>query len=488
MISWGKANRNGLRFSTTKTHCVHFCRLRTEHGHPRLTLQDQILEYKSETKFLGMTIDSKLYWGAHINDISLKCKKVLNLLRSISSITWGADKETLLNIHRTMILSRMDYGCVVYGSARKSRLKKLNSIHCMGLRIALGAYRTSPLKSLCCEAGIPPLEYRQQQFLVSYCSNIWAQPEHPNYKIIFDQNLYSPYQNRSTITRPVSVRFHELLNAMGESLPSVYNLRPTEIPPWKLILPKFHLECTMFKKNDCNRLLLLTQFYTIVNSYEGQKLYTDGSKLDQGVGSAFSDGINVHSWSLPKSASIYTAELYAIWMALRYVEMNSFSVTLICSDSLSALKALSDYSSSDPLIQSILELSHHLQIHGKQVIFVWTPSHMGINGNELADDRAKFAAEFDPPENIPIRNTDLKIHLKQSVMERWQEEWNATDAKLKEIKQEVNKWKSTTSLTRREQSVISRLRIGHTNLTSSYLLTGNQSPVCNNCITSQQIV
>ena len=43
--------------------------------------------------------------------------------------------------------SKLDYGCIVYGSARKSYLQMLDPIHNQGLRLCLGEFRTSPVES-----------------------------------------------------------------------------------------------------------------------------------------------------------------------------------------------------------------------------------------------------------------------------------------------------------------------------------------------------
>ena len=46
-------------------------------------------------------------------------------------------------------------------SARPSYLKMLNTVHHQGLRLALGAFRTSPVESLYVEAGELPLEQEE---------------------------------------------------------------------------------------------------------------------------------------------------------------------------------------------------------------------------------------------------------------------------------------------------------------------------------------
>ena len=73
---------------------------------------------------------------------------------------WGADCIVLLRLFRSLVRSKLDYGCIVYRSARRSVLKQLDPIHHQGLRIALGAFRTSPAQSLYIEAHEPLLTTR----------------------------------------------------------------------------------------------------------------------------------------------------------------------------------------------------------------------------------------------------------------------------------------------------------------------------------------
>jgi len=46
--------------------------------------------------------------------------KALNLLRVVAHAKWGSDEATLLHLYRSLIRSKLDYGAIVYGSARKS--------------------------------------------------------------------------------------------------------------------------------------------------------------------------------------------------------------------------------------------------------------------------------------------------------------------------------------------------------------------------------
>ncbi|KAG5890531.1 hypothetical protein JTB14_035786 [Gonioctena quinquepunctata] len=112
------------------------------------------------------------------------------------------------------------------------------------------------------------------------------------------------------------------------------------------------------------------------------------------------------------------------------------------------------------------------------------PSHVGVDGNEEVD---KLARETTSNEDIPkIEQTvisDTKAYIRQKVTNKWQQEWDRSNAKLKEIKQSVLPRK-TKFKCRRDEVTITRMRLGHTRLTHEYLLKHSEKPLCEVCATS----
>ena len=83
---------------------------------------------------------------------------------------------------------------------------------------------------------------------------------------------------------------------------------------------------------------------------------------------------------------------------------------------------------------------------------------------------------------LPVLDKDLRPVLKQKLMDRWQISWSATDSnKLRSIKTTVSEWHTSSRSARREEVVLTRLRIGHTLFTHSFLMRGHACPVCNKC-------
>ena len=138
-----------------------------------MKLYNSPIKIVPETKLLGLLFNSNLTFLPHIKMLKNKCLNALNILKCVFSTDWGADSTVLSNLYRSLIRSKMDYGCIVYGSARPWYIKFLDTVHHQGIRLSLGAFRTSPVESLYVEANEPSLENRQTyQTWYAVCNEI----------------------------------------------------------------------------------------------------------------------------------------------------------------------------------------------------------------------------------------------------------------------------------------------------------------------------
>jgi hypothetical protein len=81
---------------------------------------------------------------------------------------------------------------------------------------------------------------------------------------------------------------------------------------------------------------------------------------------------------------------------------------------------------------------------------------------------------------MPIR--DYYETIEKDGMREWQKQWTEIeDNKLKQVKEEVEEWDTSHSSDRRREVKLARLRIGHTNITHSYLITKDDPPTCEQC-------
>ena len=474
------ALENGFKFSKTKTQCVHFCQQHRLHPDPVLKIYGSQIPFVDEAKFLGLIFDRKLNFISHIKNLKQKCQKALNIMKVLSSTDWGGDKTTLLTLYRSLIRSKLDYGSVVYGSARKSYLKMLDTIHHQGLRLALGAFRTSPVESLYTEASEPPLCVRREKLSLQYITKLAACPQNPAFKDVF-QPLYKRfYQNDVKSIKPLGIRTQHILQEANISIDKITPFTFPYAEPWIKKPPEVILNLNHDKKLDTDQVMFKTKFLEIKSKYAAHTaIYTDGSKQEERVACAAVSQHEVLSRRLPNDSSIFSAEASAISLALSYIEDNNHNKFIIFSDSLSVLKSLKNLNHPNPLIQQILNKYRFLSF-SKHILFCWIPSHIGIRGNETADQEAKSALNHRIT-NLKIPYTDFKPQIRIHTNNKCQQLWDSCiNNKLHEINDKFQN-KNTMPVNRKEQVVLTRCRIGHSRLTHSFLLNNEDQPWCIPC-------
>ena len=215
------ATRNGFKFSKSKTQCVHFCQQRKIHNDPVLYIYGSQIPVVAESKFLGVIFDKKLSFIPHIKYLKVKCLKALNLLKVLSHTSWGADRTTLLHLYRSLIRSKLDYGSIVYGSARKSYLQMLDTVHNQGLRLALGAFRTSPVSSLNVEADEPSLWLRREKLSLQYAIRLAANSSNPAFEVTFPPQFQEYYERKPNAIKSFGLRIAPLLESTNINIKNI---------------------------------------------------------------------------------------------------------------------------------------------------------------------------------------------------------------------------------------------------------------------------
>ena len=258
------STRDGFKFSETKSVAMHFCRLRRLHHEPELRLNGQPIRVVTETKFLGLTFDNKLSFHPHIKELKERGLKALNLIKVLSSTQWGSDQTTLLRLYRALVRSKLDYGCQVYGSAPKSYIKKLDTIHHQGLRLALGAFKTSPVVSLYVEAKEPSLQHRRLKLSLQYALRLRSSPDNPAHADVFTVNNRELYDQKEKAIKPFCLRVEthlENLNVQVDCIDKHSTL--FKVPPWELRKPDLIFDMCKTKKAETHPLQYQEQYQNV---------------------------------------------------------------------------------------------------------------------------------------------------------------------------------------------------------------------------------
>ena len=149
-----------------------------------------------------------------------------------SHTSWGADRTTLLKLYRSLVRSKLDYGCIIYVSARKSYLQMLDPIHNQGLRLALGAFRTSPVASLYAEADEPSLYSRREKLSLQYAIRLAANPSNPAHEVTFPPNFVDLYEQKPKAIKSFGIRISSLLESANIKPQNIEKHFTPNIPAW----------------------------------------------------------------------------------------------------------------------------------------------------------------------------------------------------------------------------------------------------------------
>ena len=217
--------------------------------------------------------------------------------------------------------------------------------------------------------------------------------------------------------------------------------------------------------------------------YLHEPIFTDGSKDGDKVAAAAALDGELYQFRLPDKSSVFSAELKAIDLALDHIKEDGYWHYIIFTDSLSAMQALDNQKTDNPLTTKLLDKLSDI-CENDDVVFCWLPSHTGIRGNEEADKAAKEALSLDVlPFKVPFN--DFKPLINDFIQDVWLRSWNDPANqynKLFSIRPNTSEWLPASRSSRREEIVLARLRIGHTLITHSYLLKG-EAPECIPCNT-----
>ncbi|GBL87575.1 hypothetical protein AVEN_165182-1 [Araneus ventricosus] len=167
------------------------------------------------------------------------------------------------------------------------------------------------------------------------------------------------------------------------------------------------------------------------------EVYTDGSRIDGETGFSvciLQNNINIENllYKLKNFNSMFQSELAAIHRAaIRAAKKNS--TINIHTNSLSSIAALKSASARSGFVNNIkkdlFQLKHLVGLS-------WVKAHIGIQGNELADQQAKLATTTGVDKDIPAPRSFIKRTLNIYMINEWNEYWrqynSASGARVRE--------------------------------------------------------
>ena len=114
-----------------------------------------------------------------------------------------------------------------------------------------------------------------------------------------------------------------------------------------------------------------------------------------------------------------------------------------------------------------------------------------MTGNEKADQLAKEALQKRNIKKLKLDYSDCYNIIKHFILSEWQKEWNDNNCFMQRVKPDIKQWESSYQKNRKEEIVLSRLRMGCALLDVKHFYEGVAPPMCEECnvrLTSKHVL
>ncbi len=117
-----------------------------------------------------------------------------------------------------------------------------------GLRLCLGAFRTSPVDRLAVKADELPLAIRRDKLALQYISKVAACPENPVHNIIFEPKYCGLFETKPSSIATFSIRYQDAVKNLQLHPENISKFQFPDTPPWTLTPLNMNLEIAHTQK------------------------------------------------------------------------------------------------------------------------------------------------------------------------------------------------------------------------------------------------
>jgi len=380
-----------------------------------LLIHDRPVTWVVHHQCLGVFVDRKLTFKAHIDYIKRRAWERLNAMRVLANCSQGATYTVLRTYYIMAIRSLVDYCAPVLAAVGPATVKPLQRIQNAACRQILGAPVWTRVETMEAELGLEPIDLRLTNRQVAAAITVLKRGTrllYDKYRVLFSRDRSTWKQDCWGLRLGDKVREFTKFPELLQHGPDTDQHR--DWPPWEGVRASFW--CDPYcegRKSDADLRLLRARAENRVRVLSQDcycTYFTDGSVTDQGKGGygvvLFPD-YNGNAMSYEALAgkttdnpSTMQTELAAIRVALDHaVDTAIFRRErgdlvprrlAIFSDSLSGLSAIQNIRPTDnvQLLTGVHVRLKQLYELETSVVMAYVPSHVGLRGNELADQQA----------------------------------------------------------------------------------------------------
>lgn len=297
----------GLKISTEKTIAVKFTLCRKEADKTMvLKLSNGPIKYSNHMKYLGVILDSKLNFKAHLENKLRQAYNALWTCKSFIGRRWGMSPKMIHWMYTAIVRPMITYASLVWfkEASKKSYSLKLEKLQRLACIMITGAMKTTPTSALETMLHLPPLHLYMK-----------SEAKMANFKLSTDER-----QDLKKITDETLNKEQEKDLILSEKVSDA-------------IVPKYFFDL-LFKVEIPTR----EQWSSgDVKEYpDALKFYTDGSKTNDGTGFGIHGTFEI-SRNMSNLATVFQAEAKALATFAEHIRAQNVqnrNIIIIYSDTI----------------------------------------------------------------------------------------------------------------------------------------------------------
>ena len=215
---WCCANRLSVNISKTKVMLYSNTLFPSDIS--EIYINNTIIEYASNVRFLGLIIDDKLKFKNHIDLIAEKISKNAGVLYKLSQIV---PHQTLISVYRSFVECYLNYCTIIFGNAYQCHIRRLETSQKKCIRIIANQPPLSHTEPLFSELKLLKVSDIYKYSLAVYMFrnlDLFATQLRPNIYSTRSGVSYDPQGGDLTLTRNQSIKYQA---------PLLWNLIPPDI-------------------------------------------------------------------------------------------------------------------------------------------------------------------------------------------------------------------------------------------------------------------
>ena len=430
----------GLQVEASKTELIHFFafeltanrRLAISHQ-PHLTftwrMQNFDIPPAARWRYLGFYFTPNLDFSFHVQHYANKAFSTIRACNMLGSSVRGIGPKQCAHAYQACALSVLMYGLplwyAMWGQGVIKLVKKLERVHNYALGWITGSFRTSPIGSREIIAGIPPLKVILNMRLHGMAARLITLGENHSLSQMWALRWLPaaisnvPPQRRAQHLPSDNPLLRLSTSAVREQFMPFHPISRPGNHVSDIFSDRIFFELSAPKRSSKLFAAWVRDFKQRIDSLKTSKrtlIFTDGAFWAKTARAsyaftAYHDGAwHNHTFWCPAGSS-YDAELAALEEAIQWSIVRNIHDPIFFVDNKAVLASFLDLDihSSQMLSIRINTLLHdRLSNTNDTFSFAFCPSHIGIAGNERADELTKTGAAM--VLNLVISQLILGVH------------------------------------------------------------------------------